>query len=508
MTVVFDQLSTSVPTVLYRCQQVRELDRLATAEAKIPSQVLMARAGRAAFGGLLQRWPNVASITVLCGGGNNGGDGYVVAALAAQQRIPVRVLWLVAPEKLTGAAQLAYHYALQENVPVASFEADALADPAFASGVVVDALLGTGLTGEVRQPFADAIHSINRSGLPVLAIDIPSGLDGDTGAVLGIATEATLTATFIGLKQGLFTGRGPALVGDLLFAQLDVPQPVYQGLRPAAHLCQLHELVEAVPVRQADAHKGQFGHVMVIGGDRGLGGATMMAAEMAARAGAGLVGVATRAEHVSAILSRLPEAMAAAVASGQELEPYLKRPTVLVVGPGLGRSPWSEQMLQQAAKRELPLVLDADALNLLAEGRVLPQPRRDDWILTPHPGEAARLLGVTTAQVQADRFAAADQLQRRYGGVVVLKGAGTVIADGQNLWVANCGNAGMAVGGMGDILSGLVGALLAQGLEAGVAARLAVSLHGAAGDLAAEASGQRGLLPTDLMPYVRELLNP
>ncbi len=511
MTAVIEPSAGHLPSYLYRSDQVRELDRLATETAGLGPAVLMSRAGRAAFRALytqwLDQWPDIRSITVLCGGGNNAGDGYVVAALAAQKRIAVRVLWLCPPEELRGPARQAYEYARQEGVLTVPFDEAELGDPPFAAGVVVDALLGTGVKGEVRPAYAVAINWVNRLAGPVLALDIPSGLCADTGAELGVAVRADATITFIGCKQGLLTGRGPALTGHLLFDDLDVPSDLLTALPPASERCQLSRLLAALPPRQADAHKGQFGHLLVIGGDRGLGGAAAMAAEMAARSGVGLVSVATQPEHVVPVLTRLPETMAVGVASGQELEPHLVRPQVLAIGPGLGRSSWSEQMLQQAAKTGLPMVVDADALNLLAEGRVLAEARRDNWILTPHPGEAARLLNQTTAEVQADRFAAVAALQEKYGGVVVLKGAGTLIADGEHIWLANVGNPGMATGGMGDILTGLIGALLAQGLAPAVAAQLGVCLHGTAGDMAAEDQGQRGLLPTDLIPYVRELLN-
>src|SRR5690606_8372139 len=303
--------------------------------------------------------------------------------------------------------------------------------------------------------------------------------------------------TFIGLKRGLVTGRGPALCGDLYLADLDVVDVRDDAALP--HCLLLDDVLHYLSPRKADAHKGDFGHVMVIGGDTGCGGAALMAAEAAARTGAGLVSVATRPEHIPAILARRPEIMACGVVSGQELEPWLARPTVLVLGPGLGSSPWSEQMLQQAANTGLPMVLDADALNMMAAERVLPAgSKRDNWLLTPHPGEAARLLGVSTADIQADRFAAVEALQQRYGGAVILKGAGSLVAGTTlGIGVVTAGNPGMASGGMGDILSGILGGLLAQGLPLEEAARVGATVHSVAADMAAEELGQRGLLALD-----------
>lgn len=498
------KITASSPS-LYTASDVYALDAAAIAGG-IPSIQLMKRAGRAAFELLIERFPAAEQISIYCGGGKNGGDGYVLAALAAQRLLPVQVIQLTAPDKLTGEARQAYNFALQEGVTMVPF-AQASAP---ASGVIVDALLGIGLRGAPTAEFAAAIEQINQTTLPVLALDIPSGLNADTGAVAGAAVAATLTITFIATKRGLLTGRGAALTGELVLANLDVPAATYDAVAPSAERLALNELVSLLAPRAADAHKGDFGHVMVIGGDTGYGGAALMAAETAARTGAGKVSVATRPEHVAAILARRPEVMACGVVSGQELEPLLANPTLLVVGPGLGRTPWSEQMLQQAIKSGLPLVLDADALNILAEGRVVPvaaHQQHKPWLLTPHPAEAARLLGITTAEVQADRFAAVRAISARYNASVILKGAGSLVASVDGLiGVVTDGNPGMASGGMGDVLSGIVGALMAQGLGAHDAARLGAVVHACAADLAAEDLGQRSLLATDLIPYLGQLL--
>ncbi len=288
-------------------------------------------------------------------------------------------------------------------------------------GVVVDALLGIGITGEVREHYRRAITAINAARLPVLAIDIPSGLCSDTGAIAGIAVQADVTVSFIGLKRGLLTGRGPAVCGDVLLRDLGVSAEVYGGVQAAVERLDLRLLLAEFPRRARDAHKGHFGHVLIVGGDIGFGGAVALAAEAALRVGAGLVSVATRPAHVAAILARRPELMVKGVESGQELEPWLDGPTVLVVGPGLGRSPWSEQLLQKAVKTGLPMVVDADALNILAEGLVAPWGDTSRWIMTPHPGEAARLLGVGSAEIQRDRFGAGRALLRKFPSTLVLK---------------------------------------------------------------------------------------
>ena len=520
---------TKISNRLYSASAVRELDRRAIEDEGIPGIVLMKRAGREAFEALLARWPEPEKITVFCGGGNNGGDGYIIAGLARQQLIPVDIIQLADEQRLSGDAKRAWAFANDAGVAMQSWQSYLTGGTGLTSGIVVDALLGTGISGEVRADYRAAIAHVNQSGLPVLAADIPSGLCSDTGAVRGIAVEAALTVTFIGVKVGLLTGRGPALVGELQYRDLDVPAIVYEGsaddsvgnpMPPAAQRLELESLLATFPQRERDAHKGRFGHVLVIGGDKGYGGAVAMAAEAALRVGAGLVSVATRPEHVPALLARRPELMVKGVASGQELEAHLEGPTLIVIGPGLGRSPWSEQMLQKAIGTGLPMVVDADALNILSEGRVGENADASNWVLTPHPGEAARLLGCSNADIQADRLAACRGIAEKYSATVLLKGAGTLIAgitgspinaagsDGkQPLWLCPYGNPGMASGGMGDVLAGVIGGLLAQGLDASTATCLGACLHSVAADRAAAENGEKGLLASDLFAPLRHLVN-
>ena len=486
---------------LYTAAQTRELDRIAIEEHGISGIRLMTRAGRAAFDLLQARWPDSARLHIFCGTGNNGGDGFIVAELAANRGIPVFVHQLGEAGKIGGDALEARTQALAAGVEVV----DALDDSMLEQGVIVDALLGTGLSGEVRPDCAAVIARINSSRLPVLALDIPSGLCSDTGRELGAAVKADCTITFIACKRGLLTGAAPDYCGDLSICDLEVPQECYDALVADARRLQLEECLQDLPPLPRSAHKGLLGSALLVGGDHGFGGACAMAAEAAARCGAGLVSVGTRAEHVAAIIARSPEVMVRGIHSANDLSPLLETANAIAIGPGLGQSPWSEQLLRAAVAGEQPLVLDADALNLLAAARAISASPRENRILTPHPGEAARLLGVNSADVQADRFAAVRELQQRYGGVVILKGAGSLISAGAQVFVSSYGNPGMASGGMGDVLSGVIVALLAQGLEPLQAACLGVCLHGRAADLAA-GNAQRGLLATDLMPYLRQLL--
>ena len=406
------------------------------------------------------------------------------------------MLTLVAPSALSGDAALAYAEAQAAQVPIRPWQAGAPL-----SGVLVDGLLGTGAKGPVREPLAQLIKQMNASGLPVLALDLPSGLCADTGCELGVAVRAELTVSFIGLKLGLFTGAGPDLVGTLVFDDLQAdPQLLAEQATRAQRLAA--DNLPWLSARRRSAHKGQFGHLLVVGGDRGLGGAALLAAQSALRCGAGLVSLATRNEHVTAALARQPEVMVQGLASANQLLGLAASADVLVVGPGLGQQAWGRSLLSAAASRATAQVWDADGLNLLAMGGVqLPV----DAVLTPHPGEAARLLGLSIAEVQADRPGAALALAVRYQAVVVLKGAGSLIAaaDGR-LALCDRGHPAMAGAGFGDVLAGVIGALRAQGLPAFEAACLAVWLHARAGELCGTVG--RGLAAGDLLASIGALL--
>lgn len=489
----------TLPEALYTAHQVRELDRRAIEDHGVPGYTLMQRAGAAALEVLDRMWPRGRVLGVVCGPGNNGGDGYVLAHLARAAGWEVRLAAVTDPGALKGDAARAWEDWRAAGGGVVSLDA-ALEG----CDVIVDALLGTGLGRPVAGAMADGIERINTAGVPVLSLDIPSGLEADTGAVLGRAVRARATVTFIGLKLGLFTGEGRAHGGEVHFDGLAVPAAVYAGMIPAAVRADA-AVLGRLPRRRRSAHKGDFGHVLVVGGAPGMPGAVRMAAEAAARVGAGLVSVATHAGHAALIPLARPEVMAHGVSAPGDLDPLLERATVVAVGPGLGQGDWGRALLQRVLSWEGPRVLDADALNLLAgTGQ-----RREDWVLTPHPGEAARLLGCTTAQVQADRPAAAAALQARYGGVCVLKGSGTLVHDGRGLTVCTGGNPGMASGGMGDVLTGVLAGGMAQGLGAtpGETAVLGVCAHAGAADAAA-GEGERGLLASDLIQRLRGMVNP
>lgn len=463
---------------------------------------LMERAGAAVAHQVCKFWPQARRIVVCCGGGNNGGDGYVVARLLMQQGLEVNVYQVGDHGRLPQAASNAYLRCQTAGVAIQPFGEMAVQDLHHAD-VIVDALLGIGITGTVRADYVVAIDAINQAGKPVVAVDVPSGINVDNGSVCGVAVQALRTVTFIAYKRGLFTGAAPAYCGEIHCVDLDLPAELMQQLPAAAQL--LQHAVVTLPPRRKDANKGQFGHVLVVGGNYGMAGAVRMAGEAAARVGAGLVSIATRPEHAVAIASSRPELMCHGICTAQDLAPLLARATVLVLGPGLGQDAWAEALCTYVLQQPQPKIIDADGLNWLAK-----QPRRiDNAIMTPHPGEAGRMLGCTAAEIQADRFAAAQRLQDCYGGVMVLKGAGTLIQGGEAAVPAVCraGNPGMASGGMGDVLTGVLAGLVAQGLALAQAAYLGVWLHATAADHVARDCGERGMLAMDVVPEVRRLLN-
>jgi ADP-dependent NAD(P)H-hydrate dehydratase / NAD(P)H-hydrate epimerase len=501
-------------TSIYLAQQVRELDRIAIEEKGIPGINLMRSAAQACIDVLLGHVPSPGKVSVLCGSGNNAGDGFIIAGLLANRGVEVTVgLVGKVPSAETDAGK-AYGYCREAGVEILTAELS-LQDSAF----VVDALLGTGLIGPVRPEYQQVISAVNLHDCTVLAVDLPSGLCADTGNILGACIKADMTVTFIGRKLGLLTNDGPEMVGELNFADLSVPGSVFDAIEPSVRMLSYEDQIRKLPVRNRNAHKMNHGHVLVVGGDQGMAGAVAMAAEAAIYSGAGLVSVATHPTSVNSLVARRPEVMAKSVTTPDELKALINRATVVVVGPGLGNeslgneslgndspggdSPWGSELFDVVLESELPMIIDADGLNRLS--RLPQQPtRRDNWILTPHPGEARNLLA---KNVQENRLASVKQLQEKYGGVSLLKGAGTLIANCHDVWLCPYGNPGMSVAGMGDVLSGIIGGLVAQGLEIHDAACLGVIVHSLAADNITARQGERGLLATQLLPEIRKLLN-
>jgi NAD(P)H-hydrate epimerase len=488
-----------LPSPIYRAAQVRALDQFAIERCSIPSYSLMTRAGEASFRLMRTRWPSAERITVLCGPGNNGGDGYVVARLAQAAGLAVRAVALTDPSSLKGDARRAWQDFIASGGKVLGWQ-DAELERA---EVVVDAIFGTGLDRPMSRDFVERIESLNAAHRPVLALDIPSGLDADRGQPLMVAVQAECCITFVGLKIGLFVGKGPNCAGHLYFDALGVPPPPADIGAPVAERMMDASIGRLLPRRARTAHKGDHGRVLIVGGGLGMPGAIRLAGEACLRAGAGLVTIATRGVNVSAIVGSRPELICHGVEEATAVDPLIERADVIAIGPGLGQDAWARSVFDRVMASARPILIDADALNLLAARPA----KHEDWILTPHPGEAARLLGVEPSVIQRDRLEALRMLVERYGGVVALKGAGTLVGM-QDRVPALCdrGNPGMGVAGMGDVLTGIIAGLWAQTRQLYESTCVGVLVHALAGDAAAR-RGERGMLASDLFPQLQSLVN-
>lgn len=482
----------NLPTALHSAAQVRQLDRQACERLGIPSYTLMKRAGVAAFRVMRERWPNVKRIFVACGSGNNGGDGYVLARLAMQAGLSVTVIALFDANSLRGDALTAYREFADAGGHTVRWSDSALMN----ADLIVDAIFGTGLSRPLDPALRAQVFAINESPAPVLALDVPSGLDADTGRVMGAAIVADCTLTFVGLKLGFYLGAAPDYIGELAFDALDIPPNMAEVESMATRIDQ-EWLKSVLPRRSKLAHKGSSGQVLVIGGGIGMAGAARLTGEACLRVGAGLVTIATHAASVASIVTERPELIVRAVATELELRSLMSRADVIAIGPGLGQDDWAKLLFDATLESGKPLVVDADALNLLSM-----HPRSNsNWILTPHPGEAGRLLGSSTSDIQSDRWGSALGIARKFGGTVVLKGANTlVVHENQMPSICDRGNPAMATPGMGDVLTGVIAGLLAQLKDSWTAARAGVVAHAAAGDLAALKLGgiDRGLIASDL----------
>lgn len=486
---------------LYQVTNIRMAEQIAMHDLGLTEYRLMELAGASVFAALTKYYPTIRKIVLFCGCGNNAGDGYILARIAVDN----------------GYSVMIHQYKDIDDLPPAAFKA---AEAANAAGVIIqdledpidldaeliiDAILGIGLQGVVRNPLANIISQINLYDLPILAIDIPSGLNADTGSIMGVCVRANLTVTFIANKLGMFTLDGPDYCGKIICATLDI-ENCLTAITPPAYLLDKNYNYTLLPKRLKNSYKSLYGHVLIIGGGMGMPGAVYLAAEAALRVGAGMVTIATNKQYANQALPMLPEAMIYGIEHLTELLPLLARVTVCVIGPGLGLDDWASALFTEAiSAAELPMIIDASALRILATAAQ----RDDNWILTPHPGEAAAMLNCSTASIQKDRFKACAQLQEHYGGNIVLKGHGTIVKTTEDAfsYICQAGNPGMATAGMGDVLSGVIAGLAAQGLSLAAAAKLGVWLHARAGDLATKSAGEIGLLASDLIPSLHRQIN-
>ena len=463
----------------------------------------MCRAGQFTFDYIRRQFADAKHIVILCGSGNNGGDGYIVAGLAADNDYAVSV-YAYRPAA-TADCVLAVKFAQQKGCAVidVKHEPDLSADINRAD-CIVDALLGTGVDRDISGYLATMIGWVNDSKKPVIACDIATGLNSDNGRVMGHCIKAAATQTFIALKPGLFSASGKAMSGVVQFSDLGLTAQDYSYNQPCAMLINRSNLTGLIRERTEIAHKGTTGYAAVIGGAPGMMGAVLMAAKAAYRTGCGRVKVLSHAQHSATLALYCPELLALGCDENTHVTDRFSDFNALAIGPGLGQSNWSKQLFTQAMQSDLPTVVDADGLNLLSNNKQ----KRDHWVLTPHPGEAATLLGCKIAEVQGNRLAAAMEIVNQYGGVCVLKGSGSLIASKQSpIHICRAGNAGQATAGMGDVLTGCIVGFIAQGYSPFDAACLGTWCHGAAADQVAERNGKIGMMATDLLLPIQQLHN-
>lgn len=489
----------SLPYSVWPAQALRQLETEAADSCGIALYELMQRAGQAVYEKIRQLWPEAQHWLILCGHGNNGGDGYVVARLAQAAGYQVTLLACEGSSDLPEEAEIARNSWLEAGGEIHSVDApwpDRV-------DVIVDALLGTGLNRPPAAPYAALIEQANLHPAPVFAVDMPSGLVAANGTAPGAVIKAAHTLSVIALKPGQLTGKARDYIGQLHFSALGLEGWLAGQTAPMARF-DAGYLVHWLQPRRPTSHKGDHGRLLVVGGDEGTAGAIRMTSEAALRTGSGLVRVLTHKQNIGPILAARPELMVDEL-SDQRLAEGLAWADVIAIGPGLGQRDWGQKALKSVENSEKPMLWDADALNLLA----ISAQKRQNRIITPHPGEAARLLGIKTSEIENDRLHAAASLAKRYGGVVVLKGAGTIIAsESGQIAFADVGNAGMASGGMGDVLSGIIASLMGQKLALFEAACAGCVVHGAAADAVAQQRGTRGMLATDLFEQLWQFVNP
>ena len=499
---------------LYTASETRKIDNLAIKEKGISGYSLMQMAAEFTLDVILREFSPVEELIIFCSKGKNSGDGFLLGSFAKEFGLEVTIVMSNTSNVLKGVSRKAFEEMKDAKVKIISTKSVEKLKVSN-KAVIVDALIGTGLKGNLRKNIKESILALNKLGvkLPVLSLDIPSGINPDTGDADDIAVYADITATFVAQKRGCFTSVGKKFSGEIVYSDLEIPKNLFSKITSTSYVVDYEDSISKVVYREQDAHKGHFGNVLIVGGDRGLGGAGLLSSRAAVYSGAGLTSLVTRPEHVSASLVSCPEVMVKGVDSGQDIEEHLVKPDVIAIGPGLGQSAWSEQMIQrvfwEAEKRDVSVIMDADALNLLTKLKLSSDlPKR--LILTPHPGEAARLLNTSVAVIESNRFSAAAKIQKKFNATVVLKGSGTVIchkSGGTQKWgICDSGNPGMATGGMGDVLTGIIAGLLAQGLTLKEAAEAGVDLHAKAADQASLEFGEAGLTSSDVINELKYLL--
>ena len=500
-------LTINIPKKVFSSQSIRNIEKSAIESLNGDDYLLMERAGVSAFEEALKSYPNTKNWQIICGVGNNAGDGIVMARLAIEHNLTVSVSTLSSPEEFEGSALKAYkklkeykncHSSVKLKISQWGGQIDSNID------LIIDAIFGIGLNRNLNSFYKNTIKKINNTVIPIFSIDIPSGIHPDKGKVMGAAIRASTTITFIGNKLGFFDNEGMNHFGDLKLCDLGISETHFNDEKEILNILSDEFIHQTLPKRKKNSHKGEFGHIAIVGGGPGMHGAVCIAGEAALRSGAGKVSIFTHISHNSLIADSKPELIFHFFEEVDEIKPMLLDLDVIAIGPGLGVNKWAKNVFESIIDVDCPMIVDADALNILSKKPI----KRENWILTPHPGEAGRLLCQSSKKIQQNRFYSLNDLIEKYNGVIVLKGHHTLIGSTDSVpCVCVKGNPGMASAGMGDALTGIIASMIGQGVPLGIAAALGVEIHAKAGDIAAT-QGQRGLLAGDLIGQIRGCVNP
>ncbi|MAZ24211.1 MAG: hypothetical protein CMK41_00310 [Porticoccaceae bacterium] len=490
---------------IFKTEQIKLIEKIYCGSDINKQLGLMERAAKCVMKNLIGKFGKPKKLYVLCGHSNNGADGYLCALIGNEMNISVTIIEEKNVQKRSLLAETTRRKCIEQNIAIEFFDDSYVLD----TGVIIDALIGTGLTGVLRGPMQKIIKFVNQQTSPVISIDMPSGIVSDTGYIPSVAVRADLTVCLIALKPGLLSGKAREYIGELVVDDLKIDLCRYPNVSKFGQLLDIDKAIENLPKRSAAFHKYDAGLCVIVGGDFGMGGAPIISAEGSMRIGSGLTRIVTRPDHVIACLIRNPECLVDGINTVSEARRLTDKASAIVIGPGLGKSPWSREMLKTFMNTDVPIILDADALSLIAEKESSFDYKAKKIVITPHAGEAAKLLGCSVREVEENRYAAVNKLQSIFGGVVLLKGPGSILSslNSDELFVCPYGNAALATAGSGDLLSGLIGGLVAQGKSIQEAAEIGVSVHSYASDMALHEYADKGLIATDLLAYIKQIIN-
>ena len=489
---------------IFSTQKISLIERSAIIEKKGNDLSLMKKAARFSWNEIRKKYPSSKKWLILCGIGNNAGDGMMLASIALKSNVDVTICYFF-PDKIFNGCAAEIHGELESLASqntfkiIHHFNESILND----ADLIIDAIFGIGINRPIDNLTKSKINLINNQDSPIVSLDIPSGVHPDSGQIMGAAIKATMTITFISHKLCFYLGEGKNLSGVIKCSHLNISQRHFSRVTEDMKIINESYTQNKLLRRKSDTHKGDYGHVLIVGGGPGMHGAALLSGESSLRGGAGKVTIFMHESHRSLINKARPELMLIFSNEGINIESILSKVDVVAIGPGLGLDDWARSVFKHVIKSNKPLVVDADALNILSEKNF----KREDWVLTPHPGEAAKLLSKSSVEIQENRFLSLDKLKDNYGGTIVLKGNNTLI--GNKDYVTNIctqGNPGMASAGMGDVLTGLIAAMMSQGYSQFEAASVGVEAHARAGDIAAR-RGERGLIAGDVINEIRGCVN-